>query len=424
MNNRYRFEEQTDPINKKKVISIIALSLAVLLVLISLGSIVETNQAGYVKILQVPVTGSLKVYNTPGMFFQTFGSVSEYKLSGTYRFGQNEEDNSDVERSLVSTPVQVQFSDAGIAGVAGTARFDLPASDEAVLLIHKKFRSYEHLAENLIKPTINEALILTASLMTAEESYSGRRAEFAQLAQDQVLNGVYLTEWRSVDKVDPVTGEKVTHRVVQVKRDKDGKPVRKPNPLQDYGISISQLVLDRTFEYEEGVLEQIKTQRDAMMKTVTARAEAQKAEQDAITIEAKGKASVMQAKYTAEVEKESAVVSAQREKEVAELAAQRQLEVAKLEKEAAEQTKQKDILLGQGEAERKRLVLAADGALAQKLAAYERVQATWAKAFAERKVPTMVMGAGESGTDSDVKDFMSLMTAKAAKDMSLSLETR
>jgi hypothetical protein len=272
-------------------------------------------------------------------------------------------------------------------------------------------------------PTIKEALILTASLMTAEESYSGRRAEFAQLAQDQVLNGVYLTEWKSIEKIDEVTGEKVTHRIVQIKRDKDGKPIRKPNPLQTYNISISQLVLDRTFEYEGGVLEQIKTQRDAMMKTVTARAEAQKAEQDAITIEAKGKASVMQAKYTAEVAKESAVVNAQREKEVAELNAKRQLEVARLDKQSAEETKQKDILLGQGEAERKRLVLAADGALAQKLATYERVQKSWADAFANRKVPAMVMSGNGEG-DSDVQAFMNLMTAKAAKDMSVNLETR
>ena len=45
-----------------------------------------------------------------------------------------------------------------------------------------------------MQPAIAEALILTASLMSAEESYSGRRAEFAQLAWDQVLNGVYITE--------------------------------------------------------------------------------------------------------------------------------------------------------------------------------------------------------------------------------------
>ena len=55
----------------------------------------------------------------------------------------------------------------------------------------------------LVKPAIGEALILTASLMSAEESYSGRRAEFSQLAWDQVLNGVYITESEERETVDP-----------------------------------------------------------------------------------------------------------------------------------------------------------------------------------------------------------------------------
>ena len=40
----------------------------------------------------------------------------------------------------------------------------------------------------------------------AEESYSGRRAEFSQLAWDQVLHGVYLTE-SSVEQIQaPLIG--------------------------------------------------------------------------------------------------------------------------------------------------------------------------------------------------------------------------
>jgi hypothetical protein len=134
----------------------------------------------------------------------------------------------------------------------------------------------------------------------------------------------------------------------------------------------------------------------------------------------------MTAKYKAEVEKETAVVDAQREKEVAETNAQRELEVAKLQKDAAEQTKQKDILLGQGESERRRLVLAADGALKQKLDAYQAVQAKWAEAFAARKVPTTVFGggAGAAGSDSDVQALMQLLTVKTARDLSLDTTTK
>ena len=46
----------------------------------------------------------------------------------------------------------------------------------------------------------------------AEESYSGRRAEFSQLVWDQVLHGVYLTE-SSVEKIqDPRVGGDPTQR--------------------------------------------------------------------------------------------------------------------------------------------------------------------------------------------------------------------
>ncbi len=397
-----------------------------LVLLAGMGGLVETNKAGYVKILQIPVTGEMKVFTRPGMFMQLFGDVFEYKKAGTYRFSVLATERTESQESAVSEPVEVRFSDAGVARISGNIRFDTPASEEGLLRIHEKFRSYGHITESLIKPAVAEALILTASLMTAEESYSGRRAEYAQLAWDQVLNGVYLTEWLKLDTVDANTGERTTARVVRVKRDLDGNPMRKPNPLTAYGVTVSQFLLDKDIDYEEGVLNQIKTQRDAMMKTVTARAEAQKAEQDKITAEAKGKAAVMTAKYAAEVEKQTAVVNAEREKAVAELQAQKELEVAKLDRQEAEQFKAAEVLRGQGEAERKRLVLAADGALAQKLQTYERVQAKWADAFANRKVPTTVFGSGQggAGSDSDVQALLQLLTVKTASDLSLDTSTR
>lgn len=405
-----------------KITVLAALACAVLFVTCGFGSIVETNQAGFVKVLQVPGTGTMEVYSSPGMFWQRFGSVTEYKVAGTYRFSPDEEPGD----SSFSPPIEVQFSDAGIAKISGNARFDLPTSDEAMLKIHNKFRSYDNLTQSLIVPSVSEALILTASLMSSEDSYSGRRAEFGQLAWDQVLNGVYLTDFEMVEAKDETTGEKTTKRIVKIRLDAKGQPQRKPNPLKEYGITVSQFLLDKRPDYEEGVLAQIKTQRDAMMKTVTARADATKAEQDRITAEAQGKAEVMTAQYKAEVEKTTAVVNAQREKAVAETKAQQQLEVAKLEKEAAEQTKQKDILLGQGEAERKRLVLAADGALAQKLATYERVQAQWAAAYKERKVPTTVFGggAGGVGSDTDIRNFIDVQTMKAVNDLNVDLSTK
>jgi protein-disulfide isomerase len=93
--------------------------------------------------------------------------------------------------------------------------------------------------------------------------------------------------------------------------------------------------------------------------------------------------------------------------------------VAVEDRAAAGEEKQANILRGEGEATRKKLVMAADGALQQKLDAYVATQAAWAGAFAERAVPSTVFGGGAAGTDSDVSAFMQLMTVNAAKELGL-----
>ena len=146
------------------------------------------------------------------------------------------------------------------------------------------------------------------------------------------------------------------------------------------------------------------------MAVETARAMAKEAEQKALTVEAEGKAEVMRVRYEQEQHKIAAVVQAEKV-----------LEVAILSKEAAAQTRQQLILLGQGEGERKRLVMAADGALEQKLASMERIQTAWAQAYATRKVPQMVMGtqSPEGGTDRSSLDFSNAMMLLVAKQLGL-----
>ena len=182
------------------------------------------------------------------------------------------------------------------------------------------------------------------------------------------------------------------------------------------------------------------------MAVATARANAQKAEQDALTEEAKGKAEVMKAKYEEEQKKVRAVVEASKEKEVAETAAakelsvaklqkqvgetnaQREVEVAKLQRDAAEANKQKNILDGQGESEKKRMIMEADGALKQKLDAYIEVNKLYAEAIAKYQgqwVPSVVMGpSNQSGTTNGAQALIDMLTVKTAKDLALDLEVK
>ena len=145
--------------------------------------------------------------------------------------------------------------------------------------------------------------------------------------------------------------------------------------------------------------------------------------------EAEGKANVAREKYAEEQKKIRAVVQGQQRVDVAELdktraiveAAQR-LEVAKLDREAAREWKQQQILIGQGDAERKRLIMRADGALKQKLDAYVRAQQLWANAYAKRQVPNFVMGGNGAGdTDKATTEFSQMMQLLVAGQMGLDL---
>jgi hypothetical protein len=140
-------------------------------------------------------------------------------------------------------------------------------------------------------------------------------------------------------------------------------------------------------------------------------AEAKQAEQRAITAAKNGEANAAEAKWAQE--KINATQQAQNEQLV---------KNADLERQAALLTKARLIAEGEGEAEKKKLIMGADGALQQKLSAYIEVQKTWAEAYSKGPavVPTIQSGGG-GGANGGI-NFMELMGIKAAKDLSLSLE--
>jgi len=271
-------------------------------------------------------------------------------------------------------------------------------------------------------PITRNALRLTANLMTARESYSEKRHDFIFLAWDQIQNGIYETKEETTYPVDPITNKKIKKVVKIIKKDKDGNAVRSGNPWAGTGISLMNFEI-KDFVYADVVKKQIATQQEALMAVATARANSERAKQDAKTIEEQGKAKVMTAKYQKEQEKVKAVVDAEKVKAVAELQAEQRLAVAKLDKKAAAETKQKNILLGQGEAERKKLVLLADGALKQKLSAYVESQALWADAFSKRNVPSVYNAGGGKGGSADMQfqQFMQLQNMKNMEDLGLDM---
>ena len=107
--------------------------------------------------------------------------------------------------------------------------------------------------------------------------------------------------------------------------------------------------------------------------------------------------------------------------------AQQKLEVATLEAKAAEQVKNRDILLGEGQAAAKELIIKADGALEKKLDALIKINDRYATAienYSGNWVPAIVMGdnKGSGVAGSGAIELIELLTAKTAHDLAINLE--
>lgn len=395
----------------------VTIGAAVLVFFYFLFNTITWVDAGEIVVVQSPFTGELTVYTNPGPICLCWGSATSYPLRQQISFQRAKGDDQSI---------QVRFNDGGHANVSGIVSWEMPLVADSVVRLHKEFRSIEAIDRQLIQPAVIKAFYLTAPLMSSTESYASRRTEFLQLFEDQLRNGVYKTKTVSVKEPDPISGvEKTVSKVELVMDDKD-QPVRsEQSAFSIYKITILPATIT-ALDYDPEVEKQIQAQRDAVLSVQSAQANAKKAEQDAITAKSSGEAQAAVARATQEAIKATEVTQAEKVRDVALIEAKQQRDVAKLNQEAAEFTKQEQILIGQGEAERKRLVMSADGALEQKLKAYVQVNGFYADAISKHQgswVPSVVMGGSNTQASNGAQQLMEMFSVKAAKDLALDLQT-
>lgn len=386
------------------------------------------NDAGNRSVVQYP-SGKLLVKFTPGIYMKWFGTATEYRDVLTYDYDKT---NDGASSSINQLGIPVRYQDGGTGKVYGKARFSLPNDEPTMLNLHKAFRSNIGVANKLIKTVTEEGMNLTAGLMSSEEAYAEKRGIYTQWASEQIAGGKYQTELKKISTLDESTGKRVVKNIPVITYGSDGRPVHLKSDLKEYGIVVNGFQIT-DWDFEQKTLNQISTKREATMAIITAKANAERAKQDAITAEEQGKANVMTAKYEKEVLKEQAVVVAGQNKQVAVIKAEQLVEVAmqqKLEAEqkklAAAEYKQEQILRGEGDGSYKRLVMKADGALAQKLVTYEAVMNRFAQAIEKQKwVPEIQMGMSGNSTVAGGSSAMSLiemLSVKTAKDLALDLK--
>lgn len=292
----------------KKEFSLLLLGTLIILGVVLSGSIFETNTFGNYQIKQAAITGNVTVRNEPGVYLQWFGNIYTYPISEDFDF----EDAG----------ITVRFNDGSVAAVKGTVKFRLSLKPEVQKELHRDYASFKNVLIDLIQKNVQESLSNTATLMKAEDSYSSRRAEFSNIAKQQLEQGIFQTKTEIIDSTDE-SGTKFKDKLIEIVYNKDGNPViQKPSLLKHYDIEILQFVIS-DFIYDEKINELIAKKKEAEQIKVVAVATAEKAKQNALTAAAEGSAAIAKAKAEAEVQKMTEVVEAQKRAEVAKLEAQR-----------------------------------------------------------------------------------------------------
>ena len=398
--------------NMKTIIGIFAGILLVIFLVLA-GKMWETVDSKEIVVIQDPIDGDLNVYiggtATGGLVYQNFGTATHYNKSSQFWFSKNDNDGEVKDQSI-----KIRFNDGGHAQVSGSVRINMPLDEKSIIKLHTIYGSERAIQQNLVRTTIEKCVYMTGPLMSSKESYAEKRNDLLFYIDDQATLGIYKTITKDEKMKDELSGEEKTVSVVEIVK-ADGLVKRNSaSPLHEFNLQLATGSLAfNSIDYDATVEKQIEQQQQATMSVQTAMANAKKAEQDAITVAKQGEASAAKAKWEQEVIKAKLVTEAEQK-----------LAVQTLATKQAQLYKEQQILEGQGEAEKKKLIMFADGALDKKLATYEAVQGFWADAFSKYQgniVPLYQTG-GLSGSGSNgANQFMELMGMKAAKDLGLDM---
>lgn len=402
----------------RKVLALVIGGVMLLAFLVLSRKVVENVDANEIVVIQDPWDGELHWYNTAGIKWQWFGRVTAYPKRAIYNFNCSEykEGTSESQCADGTTDgrISIRFNDGGHGWVDGSIQYEMPLDSANLTELHVRFGSPESIQKQLIETVVNKSVYMTGPLMSSRESFADKRNDLLRYVEDQVEGGVYQTTARDVRVKDELSGADKTIKLVEIVNGPGNQPLRQEQAqLTKFGIKPFNFSIKR-LPYDAEVEGQIKQQQQITMQVQTAIAESRQAEQRAITVEQQGKADAAKAKWDQEVIKAKFVTEAQQ-----------RLEVAELDRKAAVETKAKDILLGEGEARRRELVMSADGALDKKLQTYLEAQKVWAEAvkgYQGNWVPGVVMGGNQNGAvASGAQDLVNLLTAKTARELGLDM---
>ncbi len=397
---------------------VVGLSLAVLvaiIALVGLPMIFEDLDSSEIMVIQSPVSGELSAYTEPGLKWQGFGSITKYPRRNEFKFNQGCL-ASDKNGSDHSTPgLGIRFYDGGNATLCGSISWMMPLDPKSIIEIHRDFHSAEAFELQAIRRSMESSATFSGPTMSSFESAAGRRNELLQIVNEQTLHGVYKTLSRTVRAKD-IAGVEKDMQITEIVKDDKGVPVRaQESYVNKYHVTMLPMTIS-SFKYEDRVEKQIQDQQTATNAAVVAIANAKKSDQDALTAASQGQAAAVKAEWDEKTVQAKSIAQAQAA-----------VTIADARVKEAEAFKKSEILRGEGEAARKRLVMEADGQLDKKLEALVKINSMYATAIEKAAPgawsPAVVMGGtgtnGNGGTNA--ASLVELMTARTAKELGVDM---
>ena len=377
----------------KNLVSLIIVAIVAIVALCSLGRIGEDVKNEQIVINQMPFTGTMKYWTSPGFEWQWFGKTTTYYKTQQLWFGSDNE-----EGHQMGNPIPVIFNDASDGQIYGSLRVKLPTDPTYLARIQTDYNGMDRLMQDLVRPTVTKVIYASGPLMSAFESYAEKKNDLIEYITDQLNNGVYKTTVKTIETVDPITNEKKTVKIASLIPDENapgGYKRSEISPFSYYGLEIGQVAVSK-IGYSETVRKQIAQQQEANMMVQTSKAKTLAAQQEAIRAEEAGKAAAMEAKWQQEKIKAVEVTKAEQKYEVARLEALEAKEVAKKIKEQ-----------GEAEAYAARQKVAAGLSPLERATIEKETKIGVAQALATIKLPTYVV-AGGSGGGNTAMDAMGL----------------
>ncbi len=295
------------------------------------------NSADQYQIVQ-SVSGNVTVRDRAGWYPKYFATVTNYPRAMHEEFTGEGGENPDSD----DESIRITFNDGGTAWISTMVRFSNPQTEDMRFKAHRQFSGrVANIADSINAHLINCAKA-AGPLMTSTEHHTARKAEYTQIVDDMMRNGLY--KMRSVEvnsgNVDAEGMELVTDEIkvyrTEIIKDGDGQPViAQVSPLKEYGIRVLQFSITQT-NYDKKTREKFDAKKDSFLKAEQAKAERQQEIEQRLMVQAKGLRELAEVEAEANKLAMTATVDAERVADVARIEAEQKVVVAEQSKIEAE----------------------------------------------------------------------------------------